>query len=219
MNLNIEVPDEKYDAAVDAVRKVLGYDVVTAETSDQKVFAFNLNRVRFSEDQTWSNMLYMIVPKDAKSYDVLEILKTRIKKWLKTKDGWHANVCSSFDFNWGDFIDSLPLPECGVYLGDTIFKGFEVVPCCDQSVDQDELLAHGVMDTGTATFRDSSGNAILSLHATIHFYEGHVYFDSDDTKTSLGKISTRVATATVMTSAGVEFNLNPERSFKCIKNN
>lgn len=73
MNLNIEVPDEKYDAAVDAVRKVLGYDVVTAETNDQKVFAFNLNRVRFSEDQTWSNI-------EDINKDIMMLVEATLKK-------------------------------------------------------------------------------------------------------------------------------------------
>lgn len=121
------------------------------EPIDKRQVKIDLVRHRTWEHSTWVNDLYLVM--DADRFDskgahywdrpdhVEKELRQIAQAWLQTKAGWKANVLSSLDFNWGDFINELPISLPSIKLGFEPAERMAINAAVSFAVDQDELLA------------------------------------------------------------------------------
>lgn len=120
------------------------------EPIDKRQVKIDLVRHRTWEHSTWVNDLYLVMDADrfnskgAHYWDrpdhVEKELRQIAQAWLQTKAGWKANVLSSLDFNWGDFINELPISLPSIKLGFEPAERMAINAAVSFAVDQDELL-------------------------------------------------------------------------------
>ena len=218
--LVLEVPAEKYDEVIKAIERITGVPVINQSMIGKKVFAFNLIRVRESENDAWTCDLFMVVDDNAEISKTEEILRNRISQFLKTKEGWEANVRSSCDFNWGDFVMKLPDETLGIYLDAKDVQGGDFVFAPDIRVDQDELLAYDVSASGTVVLKNLAGETQLECPGEVDFSDGSVTIDIDcgDEEIDEEELFSRVATGTIVLTNGEEFELDPAELFNKLTN-
>lgn len=186
----------------------------------KKVFAFNLIRVRESENDAWTCDLFMVVDDNAETSKTKEILRDRISQFLKTKEGWEANVRSSCDFNWDNFVMELSNETFGIYLDAKDIQGGDIVLAPDIRVDQDELLAYDVSASGTVVLKNLAGETQFECPGEVDFSDGSVTIDIDrgDEEIDEEELFSRVATGTIVLTNGEEFELNPAELFNKLTN-
>lgn len=121
------------------------------EPVNKRQVKIDLVRHRTWEHSTWVNDLYLVMDADrfnskgAHYWDspnnVEWVLRRIARAWLQTKAGWKANVLSSLEFNWGDFINELPISLSDITLRLEPAERMAINAAVSFAVDQDELLA------------------------------------------------------------------------------
>lgn len=112
-----------------------------------------LIRNRPSEREQWANTIYLRIGYEP-NRSVMPVpvsleqqLRTRISQYMMTTAGWESNQRSCLDYNWGDFVNDMPLEKFGLVWEPP--RGAKIHPAVTMSVDQDEHLApteaHGLM--------------------------------------------------------------------------
>ena len=128
-------------------------------------FTVHMRRERACENEEWNHTF--TVRADKADYEcflttdtpvsanrfVMDLLVQRIRNWLKTPEGWIANLRSCFDFNWGDAFMDIPDEVLGIMPDEfrpekTADKGYVYL-----SVDTDELLAPTAVPVTWALYR------------------------------------------------------------------
>lgn len=139
-NTKVPLSQEELRKVAECIKKELAAD--GANTEKMKVVQIELIRVRPSENDAWADTVYLADPA-AETYtddNVKDHLKARIYAYLQTPDGYSDIVRASHDYNWGDFIMSLPLPAFGLYTDRSLPSNAEITKSVKLVVDQDEWL-------------------------------------------------------------------------------
>lgn len=103
---------------------------------------------------------------------VKHILVSRIRNWLVTAEGVAANARSSWDFNWGDALQYMPM--LGISSQAPVAPVSRVLPVVTLSVYHDELLAP---DDVSAVWAFQTGDAgSLLQKVSVDFQHGQVWF-------------------------------------------
>lgn len=149
MSLNEKFSSQAYDISCVSDDAVYGLLNPTAYQNEPYIL-FNIMRLRASasENQSWFTCLYLGVGEASEEEQrqlsnsddsCIGRLHKVIEAYLATEKGWKENCRASLDYNWGDFVMSLPLPKkFHVYENPPAGQCLRIV---DMTVNQDELLA------------------------------------------------------------------------------
>lgn len=153
------------------------------EDNDKVVAACSILRTRACESESWDNIVYLAmtrtefnnIPPAAWHDDgfIKKLLLDRVAKYLTTAEGW-ASICNSCkDYNWGDLMNDMPLPECGLYFDKYDVAQYPIVATTSLlRVNQDELIAPDFVRGVQNVFKD--GELAESVPVCVNFQDGHV---------------------------------------------
>ena len=210
----VEIPENVYDDVAAILRSQFGITLPDLELRGQTAIVFGLHRRLECEDETYSDSIAIIVPKETAEnnyyLDVEELLRKKAQAFLVTKVGWKCNVSSNLDYNWGDLVEDIyagNLTGLGVYMAaDARKKGVTVIGVPSVNVNQDDHIAPYSVPA-EIILRDEEGNDILPhIKATIDFTSGETDMD-DEPEDVVGDTSIASAVA-VLDDNGEVFKLN-----------
>ena len=128
----------------------------------------SLIRNRVCENEQWANVIHLVLKPDEDAEQWEDILRSRIRDYLTTPEGWKENCFASQDYNWGDLINNLP---ASVATFDPPANA-RVVACQQLSVNQDELLAP---EDVPASFVTRKGETTNTYPCRVDFMDGTIY--------------------------------------------
>lgn len=153
--------------------------------SDKVIIAYDIIRRRDCEHEIWNNTIYLAIsrsefndiPDGAWTDDgfVKKLLLEKAARYLTTSEGW-ASICNaSRDYNWGDLMMDLPLPEFGFYYDKNDVAQYPVKAVCSLQVNQDELIAPDNIPARWVLMKD---NKTIQKEAPVYvnFQDGSVGF-------------------------------------------
>ena len=184
MKVTFTIPDEKFEELAALVQDKFSIDI-RSKFVGNVAYELNIRTHRDSEDAIWSNTLFIVpTEEEVNAHEAAEyILRKRIRAWLATDAGWEAIVSSSFDFNWGDFMNDFPVndPAYGIYDSAEYMNGAEIRYSDTMTDDHDALLAADVVKTGVVLFVDSEGKKLDATQCTVSLEgQSNVAYDRED---------------------------------------
>ena len=188
-------------------------DDASEDTQESKSYVpITVIRNRECEREQWADTLYLELRSGESVLDGSEaerLLRSRIQKYLTTKEGWNSNRQSCRDYNWGDFFMDMPLSQFGIVGSEDVYSAgdhanVKLLPYETISVNQDELLAPDQVQAILYLYDASGGLLAAPYGVLVNFQSGEITIPPEIETPALESAFSRYARGEIRIPLGLE---------------